>query len=167
MSNLKQISYNREDVVRYAHTWAFGRNPRYYDFKGIGGDCTNFASQCLFAGAKVMNYTPTLGWYYNHLNDRAPAWTSVNYFHQFLINNKGVGPYGSEVAINQIEEGDFIQLMISKAVFQHTLIVVSVGKNPHPNNILVAAHTFDADNRPLSTYAVNGIRFIHIDGVRR
>ncbi len=42
----------------YAHLWAYGRNPRYYDYEGIGGDCTNFASQCIYAGAGVMNDTP-------------------------------------------------------------------------------------------------------------
>ena len=27
------------------------RNPAYLDFHGLGGDCTNFVSQCLYAGA--------------------------------------------------------------------------------------------------------------------
>ena len=56
--------YNRERAVEYAHKWAFSRNPRYYDFQNIGGDCTNFASQVIYAGCGEMNYTPTFGWYY-------------------------------------------------------------------------------------------------------
>ena len=51
-------------AVAYARRWAFGRNPDYYDFSRLGGDCTNYASQVLFAGAGVMNFTPTYGWYY-------------------------------------------------------------------------------------------------------
>ena len=43
--------YDRRAAVEYAHKWAFGRNPEFYDFSEIGGDCTNFASQCLYAGA--------------------------------------------------------------------------------------------------------------------
>ena len=50
-------------------------NPKYYNFQNIGGDCTNFASQVLYAGSGIMNYTPTFGWYYINVNDRAPAWT--------------------------------------------------------------------------------------------
>ena len=42
--------YDREAAVAYAHRWAFGRNPAYSNFDGMGGDCTNFASQCLYAG---------------------------------------------------------------------------------------------------------------------
>ena len=49
--------YDRNNAVEYAKRWALSRNPRYYDFHGIGGDCTNFASQCIYAGAGVMNYT--------------------------------------------------------------------------------------------------------------
>ena len=52
------IPYDRRAAIRYAHRWAFGRNPRYYDYENIGGDCTNFASQCLYAGTGVMNFTP-------------------------------------------------------------------------------------------------------------
>ena len=43
------LPYDRAAAVRYAHLWAYGRNPRYYDYESIGGDCTNFASQCIYA----------------------------------------------------------------------------------------------------------------------
>ena len=54
------VSYNREKAVSYAEKWAFSRNPRYMSFDGIGGDCTSFVSQCLYAGSGVMNYTPVM-----------------------------------------------------------------------------------------------------------
>ena len=53
------MEYNRANAVAYAKKWAYGRNPKYYDFSDLGGDCTNFASQCIYAGSGVMNYTPT------------------------------------------------------------------------------------------------------------
>ena len=39
--------YNREHALQYAKKWALSRNPLCYNFSGIGGDCTNFVSQCL------------------------------------------------------------------------------------------------------------------------
>ena len=53
--------YDRQAAVTYAHRWAYHRNPDFYNFDELGGDCTNFASQCLYAGSGVMNYTPTFG----------------------------------------------------------------------------------------------------------
>ena len=70
-------NYDRRAAVFYAHEWAFGRNPLFYNYDQIGGDCTNFASQCLFAGGGLMNFTPELGWYYLDPNQKAPAWTGV------------------------------------------------------------------------------------------
>ena len=58
------LPYDRRAAVEYAHRWAYGRNPEFYDYEEIGGDCTNFASQCLYAGSRIMNFTPTYGWYY-------------------------------------------------------------------------------------------------------
>ena len=42
---------------------------------------------------------------------------------------------------------------------------VSVGWPVTPENVLVAAHSYDADNRPLSTYSYQDIRFLKIFGV--
>ena len=78
---MTEIAYDREAAVAYAKKWAFRRNPAFYDFSKIGGDCTNFASQCIYAGAKVMNYTPTFGWFYKSANDRTPSWTGVEYLY--------------------------------------------------------------------------------------
>lgn len=53
---MKEIQYDRKKAVEYAQKWAYKRNPNYYNYDAIGGDCTNFVSQCIFAGSQVMNY---------------------------------------------------------------------------------------------------------------
>ena len=162
---MRTKQYNREAAVAYAHRWAFSRNPKFYDFENIGGDCTNFASQVLYAGGAVMNTTPTVGWYYFNLNNRAPAWTGVEYLHRFLVNNRGIGPVAEEVDISLIKPGDIVQLSMDGVTFTHSPVVVSVGTPPSASNILVAAHTFDTDNRPLNTYIHPYRRYLHITHV--
>ena len=160
--------YDRERAVTYAETWALDRNPLFLNFAGQGGDCTNFTSQCLLAGSCTMDFTPDFGWYYRNVNDRAPAWTSVTFFYDFLTQNpafvaenQGIGPFGREVRAREIELGDFIQLADEEGTYYHTLIITGF----EPNDILVCAHTNDALNRRLSTYNFASLRFIHIDGV--
>lgn len=87
----------------------------------IGGDCTSFVSQCIFAGAKVMNYTKDVGWYYINGNNKSPSWSGVDFLYKFLINNKSVGPYGKEAKINEIKIGDIAQLSFDGDKFEHTL----------------------------------------------
>lgn len=53
---MKEKEYNREKALEYAKKWAYKRNPKYYNFDLVGGDCTSFASQCIFAGSNIMNY---------------------------------------------------------------------------------------------------------------
>ena len=108
-------AYDRRAAAEYAKKWAFKRNPNYYNFDNLGGDCTNFASQCVFAGSGVMNYTPTFGWYYKSANNRTASWTGVEYFYAFLTGNAqgigdGAGPFAEEVTADKIEVGDIIQL---------------------------------------------------------
>lgn len=160
--------YNRQAAVAYAHRWAYLRNPAFYNFDKLGGDCTNFASQCLYAGAGVMDYTPTFGWYYNSQYSRAPAWTGVPFFYNFLTRKKETpGPVGEEAEPAGLLPGDFAQLRFAPGPFAHNPVIVSVGSPPALDNILVAAHSEDADYRPLSTYPIQGVRFLHIVGVRR
>lgn len=160
------IPYNRTAAVRYAHRWAYDRNPRFYDYEKLGGDCTNFASQCLYAGTGIMNFEPTFGWYYRNANDKSPSWTGVTYFYNFLTENKvRTGPFATETDILSIEPGDFVQLNLNAdEAFDHTPIIVERGVVPTFENVLVAAHSYDADYRPLSTYQFNQIRFLHVMG---
>lgn len=161
----KIIPYDRRAAVRYAHRWAYSRNPNFYNYDELGGDCTNFASQCLFAGTGVMNYTPDFGWYYIDANRKAPAWTGVPYFFNFMTRKQvSPGPFGIETDLDELEPGDFVQFRFARDVFGHTPIIVAMGDPPTLENTLVAAHTYDADWRPLSTYHFQEIRFIHILG---
>lgn len=158
---MKIIPYNRDAAVAYALKWALGRNPAYFDFTGIGGDCTNFVSQCIYAGSGIMNFAPITGWYYVAVDDRSAAWTGVEYLYNFLTTNKLIGPFAHEVNQDEATIGDVIQLGKSDGDFYHTLIITSTEPE-----ILIAAHSDDALNRPLSTYNYDVARFLHIDGVR-
>lgn len=158
---MRELPYNRTLAVAYARKWAMGRNPAYYDFENVGGDCTNFASQCIYAGAKVMNYTAVTGWYYRSSYDRAASWTSVNYLYKFLTGNRSVGPYAHVVSASEVQPGDIVQLGNEYNEFYHSPVITAVTPA-----ILVAAHTFDALDRPLYSYDFSIPRFIHIDGVR-
>lgn len=165
---LRLHPYDREAAVLYAHQWAYGRNPAFYDYEYLGGDCTNFASQCIYAGSGVMNFTPTYGWYYISPNEKAPAWTGVPYLYNFLTReNLSVGPLAEPCQLEDLLPGDLIQLSFKGEEFQHSPIVVSVGNPVTPENVLIAAHSYDADYRPLSTYEYRKIRFLHITGVIR
>ena len=78
----------------------------------------------------------------------------------------GAGPFASEVSISRLESGDVVQLAIDREDrYQHTPVVVRVD-SPNLAGILVAAHSNDADFRPLSTYNIRRLRCLHIEGVR-
>lgn len=159
--------YNRSAVVAYAHTWAYGRNPLFFDYETLGGDCTNFASQCVYAGSRIMNFTATYGWYYINADKKAPAWTGVTYFYNFMTREEeSVGPVATETSIDRIIPGDIIQLSFSEDTWDHTLVVVQVtGRSS--SNIYVSAHSYDVDNRSLSTYQYRNVRFLHFIGVKK
>lgn len=159
------MRYNREKAVAYANRWAYFRNPAYFDFSKIGGDCTNFASQCLYAGSGVMNYTPVFGWFYISINNRTPSWTGVNELYRFLISNTGPGPQGRVVSLAEIEEGDIVQLRFgADPDFDHSPVVVDKGMGT-PDTVLIAAHSNDSNCRPLSSYRYRELRPIHIYNV--
>ena len=161
--------YDREHALRYARAWAFSRNPLFYNFTEIGGDCTNFVSQCVLAGSCVMNFTPDFGWYYLSPDDRAPAFTGVEYFWDFFTGapafasvNGGVGPFGREVTRGEVVPGDAVQLGGEEGGYYHTLLVTGLSFE----GLLVAGHSGDAYDRPLYTYNAARLRFLHIEGVR-
>lgn len=161
--------YNRERAVEYAKRWALDRNPLFIDFTGIGGNCTNFVSQALLAGSCTMNYTPDFGWYYVNADDRAPAWSGVDFLYDFLTGaptfiekNGGIGPFAVEIPREQAALGDVVQYANTAGDWYHTVIVTGFDGE----EILVSAQSNDALDRPISSYNFANARFLHIAGVR-
>lgn len=164
---MKKIEYNREKVIEYARKWAYSRNPQYYNFDSVGGDCTSFASQCIYEGSRVMNYNTNNGWYYINGNNKSPSWSGVEFLYDFLTHNKLEGPYGKEVNQNEIQLGDIAQLSFDGKSFGHTLVIVKIENILSLNNIYSSSHTLDSFNKRISSYNFQNIRFIHIEGIRK
>ena len=77
----------------------------------------------------------------------------------FLLSGKGVLIFDNEKY--EMAPGDIVQLSFDGLSYQHTPVVVAVT----PSDILVAAHSYDADYRPLSTYEYQRAKFLHVTGV--
>ena len=153
------LPYDRSSAVHYAARWALSRNPRWADFTHLGGDCANFVSQCLHAGAPHMNLTPDTGWYYRSLADRSPAWSGVVFLHRFLLRSaSSPGPAARESELSALLPGDVVLLHNGSRPY-HSVLVLLPGADP-----LVAAHTDDALCRPLSSYGAARTLPLHILG---
>lgn len=151
------FSPDREREISYARKWAYARNPAYMSFDELGGDCTNFVSQCLYAGKAPMNYTKDTGWYYISPDDRAAAWTGARFLYRFLMTNRSVGPFAQEWELHRLLPGDIVMLSDSGVVY-HSLLVVA---NRY-GRIYVAAHTFDAYDRAVESYGHTDLVPLHI-----
>lgn len=160
---MREVAYDRQAAAAYAKKWAFRRNPAYLNFDNLGGDCTNFASQCLYAGSGVMNHTRVYGWYYYSSDNRTASWTGVSFLYNFLVGNKGEGPFAKLSDRQNVRPGDLVQLGTAGGHFYHSPVIVAADEN----EIYVAAHTDDAYMRPLSSYIYDQARFLHILGVRK
>ncbi|MBQ6713547.1 MAG: amidase domain-containing protein, partial [Selenomonadales bacterium] len=71
--------------------------------------------------------------------DDSPSRTSDTY--NFLINNRGPGPRGVEVSIDETEPGDLVQLDFDgDGRFDHTPVILDTGEFT-PETMLLAAHS--------------------------
>ena len=134
----KYPAYNGIKARNYALRYAKNYNPEYQDYNGRGGDCTNFASQCIYAGG-----IPTDNVWYKDSH----AWIRVVELRNWLLK-KG---YARELTVQgNAKEGDLVQLRNSYGYWYHSLVVTY--RNPTTGELFVSAHTGDYANRALYTY---------------
>ena len=149
---IKQENYNRKKACDYAMKYALSYNEDYKNFNEIGGDCTNFISQCINAG----NIPLTKTW-----RPYTNSWIRVNELYNYLINNK----IGIKINVNdKYLPGDIIQFFSNtKGFFSHSCIITKTLTN---GDYLYCCHTYDKLNFPLSElYPIiyNKYRVIHIN----
>ncbi|MDP4143149.1 MAG: amidase domain-containing protein [Bacillota bacterium] len=148
-------SYSRTAAVNYALKYALKPNPDYRYFPVVAdtsGDCTNFTSQCLYAGGAPMIYNSNYPWWYKHnsynknLDTWSVSWTVAHSFYWFLkVNNQNnsAGAKGLEVNnVNLLELGDLIFYENDNGMIFHSAIVTGTSSE----GPLISQHSFEAAN---------------------
>lgn len=170
--------YDINKAVEYALEYALKMNPKYGNYEKLGGDCTNFISQCLHAGkipfdlyGKDIRYK----WYWYSESKRTPSWTAAQSLRYYIENNNKdtitVGLKAHEIKLDQILRGDIIQLIDEKSKAYHSMICTDYAvKDGWVVDYLISQHSgYDEDhsrrlkNYPLSQKGGMGI-FWSIDG---
>ncbi len=155
------MKYDRLLAKNYAERYALSRNKNFFDFSRLGGDCTNFVSQCLFAGTGQMDYREN-GWFYKDLDERTPSWTGVNELSQYLLENNRNIVCAYLTRYDDVEIGDVIQLKMGN-IFNHSLFVT---KTDYPilsfDDIFVSCHSTDKLNARLSSFLFKDIKFLKV-----
>ena len=137
------FQYNRHQAVQYAERWWNSYNPQ---FKKFDVDCTNYVSQCLWAGGAPMRGFPdrSKGWWYQE-GKWSYSWSVAHSLRWYLASSK-IGLRAKEVPEpGQLLPGDVICYDFQgDGRYDHTTIVVAKDANGMP---LVNAHTYNSRMR--------------------
>lgn len=190
VSTYKRSYYDREKAVAYADkycgaAWGSGNdfkyNNRYIDFNGIGGDCTNFASQVL--GDKEGGGLPQDGTWRCPLQKGARAqgsraWVNADGLRDYLVySGKGSvisrGTFKEltkpiegfpQGVVGKLHLGDLVCYEKGLGNIDHFAVVTGFDSQGYP---LVNSHTTDRYHVPWDLgWGDKKIRFflIHING---
>lgn len=145
-SNRKK-PYDRIAAVQYAEQWWNMGNP---EFKEFTVDCTNYVSQCLYAGDIPMDYTSSRdqGWWYRQHNKEIAwsySWSVAHSLRWSLSDPKAVFRAEQVALPEQLEPGDVILYdWDGNGKVQHSTIVTAKDSSAMP---LVNAHTQNSRHR--------------------
>lgn len=166
--------YNRMDAVKYALTYALHPNPyyRYFLVEGnLGGDCSNFISQCLYAGGAPMDFGSPRPWWYKKgpggMSDTwSISWAVAHslYWCLKVRNELNIpGLQGEEVPdAGLLQLGDVIQYENYNGMIYHSGIVTSFSYEGGKKEPLISHHTYNAINVPYTEHSAKKIHFMRI-----
>ncbi|MFD0711896.1 amidase domain-containing protein [Paenibacillus sp. GCM10027626] len=153
LANFKQgrnsVFYRRDLAAAYADQWWNKPNPDYENFEV---NCTNYVSQCLFAGQAPMNYTGKResGWWYRGYSGKREmwsySWAVAGSLQQFLSAARETGLRAVAVeSPDLLSLGDVIIYDWSgDGRYQHSTIVTAFDSSGMP---LVNANTVASRHR--------------------
>lgn len=163
--------YDRLSAVEYARKWALSRNPKYKDYENLGGDCTNFISQCMHAGNIPMDHQGEniiTQWFWYSDSSRTPSWTGAQFFYNYFLNNNkentsNFGAFATYTDYDNLELGDLVQLIDDNRAYHTMIITEIIFDGDEVVDYLVCQHSIDLLNYPLSL-KVGEKRYIKILG---
>jgi hypothetical protein len=143
------IRYRRDLAAAYADRWWNAGNPAYELFEV---NCTNYVSQCIFAGNATMDYTGRRGsgWWYKGRNKGQEwwsySWAVSNSMTVFLSAARKSGLRAATVqSASELQLGDVITYdWNGDGRFQHSTIVTAFDSAGQP---LVNANTVASRHR--------------------
>lgn len=144
--NWRGRSYDRMQAVAYAERWWNDYNPLFRRFEV---DCTNFVSQCLWAGGAPMKFSHdrAQGWWYRFEEpvNWSFSWSVAHSLRWYLATSK-TGLHAREVSsAEELMLGDVICYDFDgDGKWEHNTIVVGFDEE---NNPLVNAHTNNSRRR--------------------
>ncbi|MEB3102246.1 amidase domain-containing protein [Ferviditalea candida] len=144
----RPVKYDRWKAQQYAEAHWNRPNPAFVDMEV---DCSNFVSQCLYAGGAPMNYTGRRdnGWWYKGLQQHQELWSyswSVAQSLQAYLSSSKAGLRAQAVeSPYQLAIGDVITYdWDGDSRYQHSVIVTAHAPDGAP---LVNARTTDSRHR--------------------
>jgi len=136
------MQYNRLLAVQYAAMWWSSYNPM---FRAFPDDCTNFVSQCLWAGGMPMEVTArrdTGWWYLGPADQWSLSWAVAHSLRWYLEVS---GRAERRETARELELGDVISYDWNRDfTWTHSTIVVGFDPAGEP---LVAAHSLPSWGR--------------------
>jgi hypothetical protein len=140
--------YDRYKAIKYADAWWNSYNSEYREFTV---DCTNYVSQCLFAGGGPMSHTGRRdrGWWYKHAEGQGDQWSyswAVAHSLRWYLPTSKSGLRAEEVfSAKELKLGDVICYDFDgDGKWQHNTIVTDHDAMGEP---LVNAHTTNSYHR--------------------
>ena len=129
-------SYNRIAARDYAYNYWSSYNPAYTSYKGNGGDCANFVSQCIHAGGIPTDAT----WKADSV-----SWIRASAVPSYMMN-KG---YATKTSYTNATAGSFAYT--SSGAGHAVLVTINDGAK-----IAYTAHTTDRKDAAFSSTDLNG-----------
>jgi len=135
-NNNRDSKFNIIEACNYAETFALKPNPNYKSFENIGGDCTNFMSQILYAGGVKQ----TKAW-----KPYTLPWIRVEEIYLYLTTQTLATKLPNE---NSLSKGCLIQFYTPQiGKFFHNGFITYELPN---NDYLYCCHSYNKLNYPLS-----------------
>lgn len=144
------FGYNISKAADYALTYALEINPKFGNYEKWGGDCTNYVSQCLYAGEipfDAEGIDVRYEWYWYSENKRTPSWTAANSLKFYMENNNkkdqpSFGLRAESTSIYNLLRGDVIQFIDQNNRAYHSIICTGyVVRNGQVVDYLISQHS--------------------------